>query len=122
LYEKIEKEVTEYFKRKHEELIKKEKDIKDNLQIEVTKTKEKLEEYLSFSNKIIKDIERINKGIKTLEKEEKNMLKILSYVSKINKNDKEMKKLYDTCMRNIKISFEERENKIKYEEYFFNYL
>ena len=29
------------------------------------------------------------------------MLKILTYVSKINKNDKEMKKLYDTCMRNI---------------------
>jgi len=50
------------------------------------------------------------------------MIKMLTYVSKINKNDKEMKKLYDTCMRNIKISFEEKENKIKYEEYFFNYL
>ena len=32
LYEKIEKEIIEYFKRKHEELIKKEIDIKDNLQ------------------------------------------------------------------------------------------
>ena len=41
---------------------------------------------------------------------------MLTYVSKINKNDKEMKKLYDTCMRNIKISFEEKENKIKYED------
>ena len=53
------------------------------------------------------------------------MIKILTYISKINKNekemkDKEMKKLYDTCMRNIKISFEEKENKVKYEEYFFN--
>jgi len=48
------------------------------------------------------------------------MLKILTYVSKINKNDKEIKKLFDTCMRNIKISFEEKENKVKYEEYFFN--
>ena len=120
LYEKVEKEIIEYFKRKHEELIKKEKEIKDNLQVEVTKTKEKLEDYLSFSNKIIKNIERINKGIKTLEKEEKNMLKILTYVSKINKNDKEIKKLNDICMRNIKISFEEKENKVKYEEYFFN--
>ena len=107
----------EYFKRKHEELIKKETDIKDNLQNEVTKTKEKLEEYLSFSNKIIKDIERINKGIKILEKEEKNMIKILTYASKINKNEKEMKKLNNTCMRNIKINFEEKENKIKYEDY-----
>ena len=49
------------------------------------------------------------------------MLKILTYISKINKNEKEMKKLYGTHMRNIKISFEEEEeNKIKYEEYFFN--
>ena len=46
LYEKVEKEITEYYKRRHEELIKKEKDIKDNLQIEVTKTKEKLDEYI----------------------------------------------------------------------------
>ena len=48
------------------------------------------------------------------------MLKILTYDSKINKNEKEMKKLNDTCMRNIKIYFEEKENKIKYEEYSFN--
>ena len=88
----------------------------------VTKTKEKLEEYLSFSNKIIKDIERINKGVKSLEKEERNILKILTYISRINKNDKEMKKLNDTLMRNIKISFEEKENKVKYVEYFFNYF
>ena len=50
------------------------------------------------------------------------MLKILTYISKINKNEKEMKKLNVTCMRNIKICFEEKENKVKYEEYFFNYL
>ena len=31
-----------------------------------------------------------------------------------------MKKLNNTCMRNIKIYFEEKENKVKYEEYFFN--
>ena len=48
------------------------------------------------------------------------MLKILTYVSKINKNEKEIKKLNYTSMRNIKINFDEKENKIKYEEYFFN--
>ena len=52
LYEKVEKEITEYYKRKLEELITKEKDIKDNLQIEVTKTKEKLEEYIESLNKV----------------------------------------------------------------------
>ena len=50
------------------------------------------------------------------------MLKILTYISRINKNEKEMKKLFNTLMRNIKISFEKKENKVKYEEYFFNYL
>ena len=63
------------------------------MQNEVEETKGKLKEYLSFSNKIIKNIERINKGIELLEKDEKNMIKILTYISKINKNDKEMKKL-----------------------------
>jgi len=48
------------------------------------------------------------------------MIKILTYVSKINKNEKEIKKLNYTCMRNIKINFDEKEYKIKYEEYFFN--
>ena len=47
------------------------------------------------------------------------MIKILTYVSKINKNEKEIKKLNYTCM-NIKINFDEKEYKIKYEEYFFN--
>ena len=121
LSKKVEKEITEYYKIKRSNLIKEEKDIKDNLQFEVTKIKEKLEEYLLFSNKIIKNIERINKGIKTLEKEE-NILKILTYISEINKSNLDMKKLFKTLMRNIKISFEEKENKVKYEEYCFNYL
>ena len=121
LSKKVEKEITEYYKIKRSNLIKEEKDIKDNLQFEVTKIKEKLEEYLLFSNKIIKNIERINKGIKILEKEE-NIFKILTYISKINKSNLDMKKLFKTLMRNIKISFEEKENKVKYEEYCFNYL
>jgi len=44
------------------------------------------------------------------------MIKKLTYISRINKNDKEIKKLNNTCMRNIKISFEENENKVKYED------
>ena len=44
-----------------------------------------------------------------MEKEEKNMIKILSYVSKINKNTKDMKKLSLELMKNLKISFIEEE-------------
>ena len=40
------------------------------------------------------------------------MIKILSYVSKINKNQKEMKKLNQELMKNIKITYNEEENNI----------
>ena len=55
---------------------------------EETKTKEKLANSLSEVNNIIKFCERFNKGIKKLENEEKNMIKILSYISKFNKTKK----------------------------------
>ena len=55
-----------------------------------------------------------------MEKEEKVMIKILSYVSNINKNQKEMGKLFRELMKNSKINFIEEESTIKYEEYYFN--
>ena len=88
----------------------------------MTKIKEQLENFLSESNKIIKTSEKINKGIKAMEKEDKNMIKILSYITKINKNKKKMNSLFQTKMKNLKISFEEDKNNIKYEEYIFNAL
>ena len=48
------------------------------------------------------------------------MIKTLTYVSKINKNKKEMNLLFSELMKNIKISFIEKESNIKYEEYYFN--
>ena len=42
-YDKVLKEVTECFKKKHEKLIKEENELVENLQSEVTKIKEKLE-------------------------------------------------------------------------------
>ena len=123
-YEKVEKETSKSFELKHEKLIKEEKDIKDKLQIEVTKIKSKLEEYLSLTNTLIKNYEKINKGIKALDKDEQNknlkMIKNLTYISKLNKNLKEMNKLSQTQMKNLKINF--IEDVIKYEEYYFNGL
>ena len=120
LYEKVNKETTMSYELKHEKLLKEEKDLKEKLQNEVTKVKEKLEKSLSEVNNIIKICEKINKGIKILEKEDKNMVKTLAYISKINKSQKEMKVLFSELMRNIKISFVEEESNIKCEEYFFN--
>ena len=66
--------------------------------------------------------EKIIKGIKSLQNEEKNMIKTLSYVSKINKNEKEMKNIFQELMKNIKVNYIENESIIKYEEYYFNGL
>ena len=123
LYEKIDSEVTKSYLAKHEKLTKEENDLREKLQNEVTKVKEKLEIFLSESKNKIKISERINKGIKIIEKEnqeQKNMIKILSYITKINKTQKEMKNLFQELMRNIKITFNEENSTIKFDEYYFN--
>ena len=57
--------------------------------------------------------ERINQGIKKLEKEEKNILRNLTYISKINKNQKDMKKLYCEFIPKLNYYFDEKECNIK---------
>ena len=118
LYENTINDITKSYIKKHEILIKEENELKENLKNEITKIKEKLEIYLSESNNNIKINERINKGIKNIENEDKNMIKLISYISKINKNKRNNKKLFSELMKNIKIKYEE--DKIKYEEYYFN--
>ena len=122
-FDKVDKETTKYFELKQEQLLKEEKDIKDKLQTEVTKIKSKLEEYLSMSNSIIKQYEKINKGLNIINKDENkdlNMIKLLTYVSKLNKNQKEMKKFSEILMKNLKLDF--INDNIQYQEYFFNGL
>ena len=123
-YEKVEKEVIKSFELKHEKLIKEEKDMEDKLQTEVTKIKSKLEEYLTLVNDLIRNYERINKGIKTLNKDKDNnnikMIRNLTYISKINKSKKEMNIITQTSMKNLKLNF--IEDNIKYDEYYFNGL
>ena len=100
---------------------KEENEIREKLQNEVTKTKEKLEIFLSESSNEITLTERIKQGLQKLEKEEeKNIYKMLSYISKMNKNDKAMNLLSIQEMNNINFYFSEEESNIKYEEYSFN--
>ena len=120
LYENISNKLKKTFQLKHEKLIKEENDLKEKLQNEVTKIKEKLENYLSESNRLIKNGEKINKGMKNLEKEQEDITQNLSYVSKTNKSQKEMRKLLQELMKSLKITYIEEENNIKYEEYCFN--
>ena len=120
----MDKEISKSFELKHEKLINEEKEMKDKLDNEVTKIKSKLEEHLSLINSLLRNYEKINKGIKGLEKEEENknikLLRNLTYVSKINKNQKEMNKISQILMKNLKLDF--IDDNIKYEEYYFNGL
>ena len=115
LYDKIYSEVTKSFEIKHEKLIKEENELKEELQNKVTKTKEKLENFLNDSNQVIRISEKIKKGIISMEKEEnKNMIKVLSYVAKINSNKIESNSLLVTLMKNLDMSFQEEQTNINY--------
>ena len=46
------------------------------------------------------------------------MLKILCYVSTINKNKKGFNSLFQELMQSIKPSFNEKENEINFNEYY----
>ena len=119
-YEKVDKNTTKSYEIKRKKLKKEEEDLKEKLKTEVTKIKEQLDINLTIIRNLLKNSAKIEKGIKSLEKEEKIMIKILSYVSKINKNQKEMKTIFQELMKNLKISYIEEESTIKYEEYYFN--
>lgn len=116
------KDLTNSFLAKHEKLIKEENEMKEELDNKVTKAKEQLENFLSISNNNIKISEKIEKGVKKLEKEEKNLIQNLSYISKINKTKKEMNSLFQELIYGLKFSFIEEKNNIKFEEFFFNGL
>ena len=93
LYDKVDNGVTKKFEQKHNILKTEENNLKNQLKNELKKVKEKLEIFLTECNSLIRINEKINKGIKSLEKEEKNILKTLSYISKINKNKKDISKV-----------------------------
>ena len=118
--EKVDKETTKSYELKREKLNKEESELKEKLKTEVTKIKEKFEIYLSEIYNISKTCEKIIKGINSLENEEKNMIKTLSYISKINNNKEKMRVIFQQLMKNMKISFIENESSIKYEEYYSN--
>ena len=119
-YEKVDKETTKFYEIKREKLKKEEEDLKEKLKTEVTKIREQLENNFSKVNSLLSNFEKMVDGIKSLEKEEKIIYKNLSYISKINKNQKETRTIFQQLMKNIKISLIENEGIIKYEVYYFS--
>ena len=122
LFEKTIDDLTKVYLKKHEQLLKEENDLKEKLQNEVTKIKEQLEIFYSQANNEIKISERINKGIKKIQNEEKNIIRNIAYISKITKTYKKMKELLEKSMKNISFSYLEEKNCINYNEYYFNMI
>ena len=118
LYDKTLEDLTKSFEEKILNLKKTENDIKDKLQNEVTKYKEKLEIYLSDINSQISINEKLNKGIQKFIKEEKNITKLLSYISIINKNKKNINLLLNKTIKSINFSYIPEKFDINYEELF----
>ena len=119
-YEKVDTETTKSFELKRKKLNEEEKNLKEKLKTEVTKIKENLENFTSSINNLVKSCEKIKKGIKALNDEEKNMIQTLCYISKINKNKKEITILTNSSMKNLEINFNENKCIIEYDEYDFN--
>ena len=87
-------EIDKLFQKVDEEVVKSFELKREKLKTEVTKVKEKFELSLTEIRNLTKTYEKIIKGMKSFEKEEKNMIKTLSYVSKINTNKEKMKTLF----------------------------
>ena len=119
-YDKVDKETTKSFEEKRELLNLEEENLKDKLKNEVTKIKDKFEENMSLIKELLRKCEQIQKGIKNLQKEEKNMIKTLSYISKVNQNQRKIDNLMNSPMKNMNIEFNKDKCIIEYKEYFFN--
>ena len=90
------------------------------MQNEVTKVKEKMENTLSEINEEIRLNERINKITNKLEKDDENLVKIISFISKIKNTMKIMNETMKKPLKNIKFNFQKENKSINFEEYNIN--
>jgi hypothetical protein len=122
LYDKVSDDLSKSFKIKHEQLKKEEDGIKEKLDNEVTKVKENLENFLSECNSNIKISQIIKRGIEKFDKEEKNMMKTLSYVSKINKVKNDSENILNKLIKSLNFYYVDKKANINYEKYYINFI
>ena len=76
-YVNVDNETTQFYKEKRDKLNKEEEDLKEKLRNEVTKIKESFENNLSKIENLFNICKKIKKGILSLEKNGKNIIKTL---------------------------------------------
>ena len=118
---KITDEITETFKKQHLYLDEKEKDLKQDLDLKITKYKDYLEKFLIESNNILSSLERIIQSIKNFGiNKDNNKIKSFYYISEINKNIENSKNFSIKPIKNIDITFSQLFYTINYKVYYFN--
>ena len=86
----------------------------------MTNIKEKLEKTLDDIYNLANMNEKINNGINSFNREEKNMIKILSYISKMDKNSKDINNFLKKPIKGIYFSYLKENSVVKYDEFFIN--
>jgi len=119
-YEKAMEDIRNGYMKKHDQLMKEECDLIEKLRFKETEYKDKLENLLTEYDKSIKLSEKINKGITKMENEEKNVLKVLSYVSKSNQTHKDMINLSQKMMESVNFVYQDDKSDLIFEKYYFN--
>ena len=118
-YKNIENEIVLSFKKQHIELDEKEKNLKLELNVKVKQIREELEKNLTISSNILLSCEKTNENIKKFETKINNDIKTLYYISEINKNKEKAKEFINKKIRNYDISFES-DKYVFYNDYYFN--
>ena len=114
-------EITNSFEEQRIKLNEKEKALKSELDLNVTKLKDKLEKFYTESNNILSSCEKMIKAIQNYEKNNDNnsTIKTLCYISKVNQVNVEIKELLKKPFHNTEISFE-NDNTLNYKNYYIN--
>ena len=114
----------ESFKKQHDNLTKIEKELKEDLIKNVSKTKEELENFINKSIEIIKGNEKIGQFTQYYEKNKEKsnpvLIKTLSYISEIEKNNQKVFYFINESMKNMNITFNENKNTLEFINYYFN--
>ena len=114
----------ESFKKQHDNLNKIEKELKEDLIKKVSKTKEELENFINKSIEIIKGNEKIGQFTQYYEKNKEKsnpvLIKTLSYISEIEKNNQKVFYFINESMKNMNITFNENKNTLEFINYYFN--
>ena len=90
----------------------------ENEMLELDKLYINIDEEITKSFKLQR--EKLDLEENSLKDKLKNEVIVLSYVSKINKNKKEFKKVLNESIKNIKIEYDKEKPDIKFLDYYFN--